>query len=197
MSFFVSTPKIYWHDRFLWKYFVRFIPKFIRPNDITAARFVLTPVVVWLIWRGNYAVGVPLFALTSFTDTIDGTMARMRNQITRWGIVFDPIADKVLISSILLVLIIRHLSFYLGIAIICIEVIVALAGIYSYRLNTVFMANYIGKSKMCLQVVGLGFLLLGVWFNYDPLHWLAVAILFASLIFAIINIMALGVRKAI
>ena len=122
MSLFVSSPKIYWHDRFLWKYLVRFIPKFIRPNDITAARFVLTPVVVWLIWRGNYAVGVPLFALTSFTDTIDGTMARMRNQITRWGIVFDPIADKVLISSILIVLIIRHLSFYLGIAIICIGV---------------------------------------------------------------------------
>jgi phosphatidylglycerophosphate synthase len=59
------------------------------------------------------------------------------------------------------------------------------------------MANYIGKSKMCLQVVGLGFLLLGVWLNYDPLHWIAVVILFASLIFAIINIMALGVRKAI
>jgi phosphatidylglycerophosphate synthase len=59
------------------------------------------------------------------------------------------------------------------------------------------MANNLGKTKMCLQVFGLGLLLLGVWLNYDPLHWAAIAVLFASLVFAIANIMALGVRKAI
>ncbi len=197
MSLFISTPKIYFHDRFLWKYFVRFIPKYIRPNHITAVRFVLTPLVVWLIWNGNYSLGVPLFAITSFTDTIDGTMARMRGEITKWGIVFDPIADKILVSAVLLVLVIRQLSFYLGIAIIFIELIVALAGLYSYRRDAVFMANYIGKTKMCLQVVGLGLLLLGAWINYQPLHFVAIGVLFISLIFAIVNIMALGVRKAI
>lgn len=197
MGLFASTPKIYWHDRFLWNYFAKYIPKYIRPNHITAARFVLTPVVVWLIWRGNYTIGVPLFVITSATDAIDGTMARMRGEITKWGIVFDPIADKTLVSSVLLVLIIRHLSFYLGISIISIEVIVALAGIYSYRRETVFMANYIGKTKMFLQVVGIGLLLLSVWTNYDPLRWLAIVVLFVSLVFAVINIMALGVRKAI
>jgi CDP-diacylglycerol--glycerol-3-phosphate 3-phosphatidyltransferase len=192
-----ESTKIYWHDRLLWKYFIKHIPVQIRPNHITAARFILTPLVVWLVWRGDYAWGVPLFAVTSFTDTIDGTMARMRGQITKWGIVFDPIADKLLVSSVLLVLIVRHLSFYLGIAIIAIEIIVALAGLYSYGKDTVFMANNLGKTKMCLQVFGLGLLLLGVWLNYDPLHWAAIAVLFASLVFAIANIMALGVRKAI
>ena len=105
-----ESTKIYWHDRLLWKYFIKHIPVQIRPNHITAARFILTPLVVWLVWRGDYAWGVPLFAVTSFTDTIDGTMARMRGQITKWGIVFDPIADKLLVSSVLLVLIVRHLS---------------------------------------------------------------------------------------
>ncbi len=194
---FLPTSKIYWHDRFLWNNLVRFFPKRIRPNHITVARFVLTPLVVWLIWRGDYALGVPLFVLTSLTDMIDGTMARMRGQITKWGIVFDPIADKLLVSSVLLVVIIRKLSFYLGISIIAIEVVVALAGIYSYRKDTVYMANYLGKTKMCLQVVGLGFLLLGAWLDYDPIHWFAIAVLFASLVFAVANIMALGVRKAI
>ena len=88
------------------------------PNQVTMARFFLTPLTVWFIWIGNYAWGVPLFVLTAFTDTIDGSMARTRNQITKWGIVFDPIADKLLIGSVLIVLILQNLSLYLGIIII-------------------------------------------------------------------------------
>lgn len=161
------------------------------------ARFILTPLVIWLLWIGNYAWGIPIFLLTAFTDTIDGSMARTRNQITKWGIVFDPIADKFFIGSVLVVLIMQHLSFYLGIVIVAMESVAALVGLYSNRHEHVFMANNFGKAKMCLQVAGLFILLLSAWTNLLILHSLATAILITSIAFAFANIIAFGFRKAV
>jgi Phosphatidylglycerophosphate synthase len=189
--------KPYFHDRLLAKTVLRLLPPMILPNHITMVRFILTPLAVWLIWIGNYTWGVPVFVLTAFTDTIDGSMARTRNQITKWGIVFDPIADKFLVGSVLVVLIIQNLSFYLGIIIIFMESIVALAGLYSHRKDRVFMANNLGKAKMCLQIVGLLVLLIGVWTGLVLLHSLATIILATSVVFAVANIIAFGFRRAI
>ena len=161
------------------------------------ARFILTPLVLWLIWIGSYAWAVPIFLLTALTDTLDGSMARTRNEITKWGIVFDPIADKFLIGSVLIVLIIQHLSFYLGIVIVAMESIAALVGLYSNRHDHVFMANNFGKAKMCLQVAGLFVLLIGVWTNLPVLHSLATTILITSIVFAVANVIAFGFRRAI
>src|SRR5512141_1406324 len=74
--------KPYFHDQLLARTVLRLFPQRVLPNHITMARLVLTPLVVWLIWIGNYAWGVPVFLLTAFTDTIDGSMARTRDQIT-------------------------------------------------------------------------------------------------------------------
>lgn len=161
------------------------------------ARLILTPLVVWLIYIGNYSWGVPAFVLTAFTDTIDGSMARTRNQISKWGIVFDPIADKLLIGSVLIVLIIQKSSYYLGIAIIIIEGLMALAGLLSHRRDTVYMANNLGKAKMCLQVAGVTILVVGSWLGIPILHSLATITLAGALVFSIINIIAFGVRRAI
>jgi CDP-diacylglycerol--glycerol-3-phosphate 3-phosphatidyltransferase len=191
------TSKPYAHDRLMVATVLRLFPRSVVPNEVTMARFILTPLVVWLIWIGNYAWGVPLFILTAFTDTIDGSMARTRDQITKWGIVFDPIADKFLVGSVLVVLIIQKLSLYLGIVIIGMELVVALAGLYSNRQNRVFMANNLGKAKMCLQVAGLTVLLIGVWTGIPVLHSLATIILATSVVFALANIVAFGLRRAI
>ena len=161
------------------------------------ARFVLTPLVVWLVWIGNYEWGVPIFLLTAFTDTIDGSMARTRNQITKWGIVFDPIADKLLIGSVLIVLILQNLSLYLGIIIIFMESIAALAGLYSNRRDRVYMANNLGKAKMCLQVAGILVMLVGAWTGMVLLHSFATIILATSVVFALANIIAFGFRHAV
>jgi cardiolipin synthase (CMP-forming) len=189
--------KPYFHDQLLARTILRLFPQRVLPNHITMARLVLTPLVVWLIWIGNYAWGVPVFLLTAFTDTIDGSMARTRNKITKWGIVFDPIADKFLIGSVLVVLIMQNLSFYLGIIIIIVESIVGLAGLYSNRKDRVYMANNLGKAKMCLQVAGLFVLLIGAWTGLGILHSFATIILATSVVFALANIIAFGLRRAI
>jgi len=176
---------------------LRFFPIWALPNHVTMARLILTPLVVWLIWIGNYAWGVPAFLLTAFTDTIDGSLARTRNQITKWGIVFDPIADKLLIGSVLVVLVIQKISFYLGIVIIVMESVAALAGLYSNRKDKVYMANNLGKAKMCLQVAGLFILIIGAWSGNVLLHSLATIVLATSVVFAVANMVAFGLRKAI
>jgi Phosphatidylglycerophosphate synthase len=191
------TSKPYFHDRLLSRTVLRLFPQTVSPNQITMARFVLTPLVVWLIWIGNYAWGVPVFVLTAFTDTIDGSMARTRNQITKWGIVFDPIADKLLIGSVLIVLILQNLSLYLGIIIIFMESIAAFAGLYSNRRDRVYMANNMGKAKMCLQFTGILVMLVGVWTGVILLHSLATIILAISVVFALANIIAFGFRHAV
>ena len=191
------TSKPYFHDWLLARTVLRLFPRSVAPNQITMARFVLTPLVVWLVWIGNYAWGVPLFLLTAFTDTIDGSMARTRNQITKWGIVFDPIADKLLIGSVLIVLILQNLSLYLGIIIIFMESIAALAGLYSNRRERVYMANNLGKAKMCLQVAGILVMLVGTWTCMVLLHSFATIILATSVVFALANIIAFGFRHAV
>ncbi len=176
---------------------LRLFPRAVTPNEITMARFVLTPLVVWLIWIHAYDWGIPIFILTAFTDTLDGSMARTRNQITKWGVVFDPIADKLLVGSVLVVLIMQNLSYYLGIIIIGMETVAALAGLYSHRRNQVYMANNLGKAKMCLQIAGLTILLVGVATNFAILHSLATIVLVTSVIFAVANIVAFGLRRAV
>jgi CDP-diacylglycerol--glycerol-3-phosphate 3-phosphatidyltransferase len=191
------TNKTYAHDRFLAKTVLKLIPSNVTPNEVTMARFIMTPLVVWLIWVGHYAWGVPFFLLAAFTDMLDGSMARTRGQITQWGIVFDPIADKLLVGSVLIVLVIQKISFYLGIVIVSVETVVALAGLYSLRRNTVFMANALGKAKMNLQVAGLFFLIISVWVGLPILHSFATIVLATSVAFSLANIVAFGLRRAI
>jgi len=176
---------------------LRLFPRLVQPNHLTMFRLLMTPVVVWLIYIGNYAWGVPVFLAVAFTDAMDGSMARTRDQITKWGIVFDPIADKLLVGAVLVVLVLQKLSFYLGITIIGVELVVALAGLYSHRKGEVYMANYLGKMKMCLQVFGLLFVLLSAWTGNTVLHSLATITLALSLAFAVANVVAFGLRKAI
>jgi CDP-diacylglycerol--glycerol-3-phosphate 3-phosphatidyltransferase len=191
------TSKPYFHDRFMAKTILRIFPVWALPNHVTMARFIMTPLVVWLIWIGNYSWAVPAFLITAFTDTIDGSLARTRNQITKWGIVFDPIADKLLVGSVLVVLIMQNLSLYLGIIIILIEGMVAVAGLYSHRGDVVYMANNLGKAKMCLQIAGLFLVLIGMWTGITVLHSLATIVLVTSVVFALANIVAFGFKKAI
>ena len=99
------------------------------PNKLTLFRIILVPIValVWLfpysevgINIGSFTVGnvsVPylnvivmaLFALASFTDYLDGNIARKRNLVTTFGKFADPIADKLLVNMMLLILSYKHL----------------------------------------------------------------------------------------
>ena len=72
------------------------------PNKLTVSRFVLTALFLWALFsplRFNDTLALVLFSLAGFTDFLDGRIARSRKLITNFGILMDPLADKILICS--------------------------------------------------------------------------------------------------
>lgn len=180
--------KLFPHD-YLMKYIILpFFPRFVRPNHLTVARFLMTPVVFWLLLTGNYRWGIVAFIIAAFTDAIDGSMARVRDQITEWGTAYDPVSDKILISSVLILLMFRHLNIYLASAIVALEILHVIGGIIIKRRGGVVMAFLWGKIKMVLQAIGVALLLIYLEFGGRPVLLGAQLALVLAVIFSATNL---------
>ncbi|MDA1038658.1 MAG: CDP-alcohol phosphatidyltransferase family protein, partial [bacterium] len=114
-------PEVWYPHDYVLQYLTDIFPKFVHPNHLTLFRIIMTPAVIWVLYLENYAVGVPLFLIVAFTDALDGTMARTRNQVTQWGAFWDPVADKILISLTILLIVVQHINVLLGLLIIFVE----------------------------------------------------------------------------
>ena len=189
-----SKPHIFIHDKILNALIVRFIPQRVQPNHVTILRMILTPIIFFLILKERYVIGVPLFVFAALTDAIDGTMARVRNKITQWGIMMDPLADKFLIGSILILLAVQYVHPLLVYAIIGIEVaFIVSASIHKYRGGQAKMANLWGKIKMLLQVIAVFLILLGLLIDYPVFIHTASFVFGGALVFAIMSLFRHGV----
>lgn len=164
-----------------------FIPDAVAPNHVTILRMIMTPFVLWLLFLGNYVVGVPLFVLVAFTDVVDGSLARVRNKITPWGIFFDPIADKFLIGSVTLVIALKYYHPLIVFPAIALDMLPAIVFLARARPNgQIMMANVWGKAKMFLQFTSLACLLLAITLELGNLAAAGEVILGISLIFSLI-----------
>ncbi len=74
------------------------------PNILTLARICLAPFLVMAMLDGRYMLGLWLFIVAGLTDALDGTLARLLRQRTVLGAYLDPVADKLLLSTLFLVL---------------------------------------------------------------------------------------------
>lgn len=190
---FLSATEIHPHDRFLERTVLRIIPASVTPNQITMMRVLLTPVVVATIAYGHYQTGVLLFLLTAATDAIDGSLARTRNQITRFGMFFDPLADKLLIGWLVFLLVLQHVNLWLGIAILALEaIIITTALIAKIRFKTVAMANRWGKIKMIIQVIAIFMTLMALLFDFPALLTLAAWLFGIAIGFAVVSLFRWG-----
>jgi CDP-diacylglycerol--glycerol-3-phosphate 3-phosphatidyltransferase len=167
-----------------------FIPQWVKPNHITVARIFLTPAVIYFLFIENYAVGVPFFLFVALTDALDGSMARVRRQITEWGIMYDPLADKLLIGSVLFVIVLHHINFLLGIALLVVEVGMIIGGWVRKRRGKIEQANVWGKIKMVAEVCGISLLLIALWLNVNLLVDLSTGTLAVALVVAIVSILS-------
>lgn len=182
-----SFTKLYPHD-FIMKYTViPLVPRWIRPNHVTILRMLMTPFVVWVLFLGDLRLGIPLFVFAAFTDVLDGSLARLRKQITPWGIFFDPVADKLLVGGVALTIAIQFFHPILVFVAIALDLLPAI--VFLSRMNPgnqMMAANVWGKTKMVLQFVSLTLLLLGIFFGQDSLIVAGEGILGLSLAFALI-----------
>lgn len=175
-------------DRIFEKTVLKLFPrKYFKPNLITVFRFVSIPFVLFLLIDKYYMAGLMLFAVSAFSDAVDGAMARTRNQITDWGIVFDPLADKLLIGSVGFIVISSLVSLPLAISIVFIEFTLIISAYFRFK-GEVVPAKLVGKIKMILQSFGVGFLLIFLAVGHPWLIVLATYTLYLAIVFAILSL---------
>jgi len=189
-----DSKEIHPHDHFMAATFLRLLPASVTPNRLSVFRIIATPFVFFLMLYGHYESGVWAFLLVAFTDVLDGSLARTKNKITKFGMMIDPLADKLLIGAMVLILVFQNLNFYLGIAVLGFEIIfIASAYISRVKFKTVRMANLWGKVKMLLQVLAVCSILIALVFE-NPIFLSAATVIFGlSLGFAILSLFKHGV----
>jgi cardiolipin synthase len=98
------------------------------PNAISLARLLLMPVCAWLLGTGHYASGLVLTAVVGATDWVDGWLARRIGQVSRVGQLLDPFADRMLIASVAIALLIRDVLPWPAVALLIGRDLILLAG---------------------------------------------------------------------
>jgi len=145
------------------------------------------------MYYGHYFLGLIVFLLVAFTDTIDGSMARIRDEVTEWGKVYDPLADKLLISSMVFIIVLRYIGFWVSFLIIIIEFVILIVAWIRKNRGGEIQANIWGKIKMILQVAGVTLLLLCVVFDWAQILPLASGTLYVAIAFAIVSLLTYGI----
>jgi len=90
----MNKPKIKKHD-YLFLPLIKLLPMSVTPNDISWLRIILALPFMVLIFTHNFKVAGILYLCIGIMDALDGSMARLRNQETKFGKIFDPTADKI------------------------------------------------------------------------------------------------------
>ncbi len=186
--------KITISDRILSATVLTLFPKWVTPNQITVFRFFTVPFVLFLVFIEQYKIGLILFAISAFTDALDGALARTTNRVTEWGKIYDPVADKLLIGTTALVLVPRHLGFGIVFAVLFIEML-TIGGAYYFKNKGVvaIQANGWGKAKMFCQSLGVGFAFLYTLVTIPVFFGFAQAFLYFSIPLAVMSLLMYGI----
>jgi len=188
----LDPHKVQRHDYLLKYTLLPLIPRFVKPNHFTVLRLLLTPVVIVLLVYENFSWGVPLFFIAASTDMIDGSLARLRKQITDWGTFYDPVADKLLIGTVAILIVAQQINVWMALIIIGLDFILIVGGFLRRRDGQLPSANTWGKMKMCLQVAGVTALLIAVWLGVDLFIPFSIGTFSLAIVFAVISLFTYG-----
>ena len=164
------------------------------PNLLTLSRILAVPILVFLLWRPtpiDYAVTFVLYCIVGITDYFDGYLARAQGQISRFGQFLDPIADKIMVAAVIVMLIssrkanpipeIDGLHIIPALVILLREIIVSGLREFLAPLHVSMPVSALAKWKTTLQLVSLGALILGGAFPTEPwVHNVGIASLWAA-----------------
>lgn len=142
-------------------------------NKLTLLRILAVPVIVLLLYFPNQVscfVATAVFVLASLTDMVDGMVARSQNMVTNFGKFLDPLADKLLIGSVLIMLADLHwVPAWIVVIIVCRELTVTGLRAAAMEQGMVLAADRFGKLKTILQSLALIPLILHFpLFGLDP-----------------------------
>ena len=123
------------------------------PNLLTLTRFALIPIFTYVVFcypgeAFGLIAGVAIFAFAGLTDLLDGYIARKYNMVTTWGKLMDPLADKLMLITVLVSLAIKQLiPPFVVIVVIVKELLIITGATFLYKSRKVVVqANYFGKA---------------------------------------------------
>jgi CDP-diacylglycerol--glycerol-3-phosphate 3-phosphatidyltransferase len=151
------------------------------PNKLTVSRFALTAVFLWAVFSRspvNDTLALAVFCFAGITDLLDGRIARQRGLITNFGVLMDPLADKILTCSAFIALVERHVvtppplsmfgplsvfpkvEAWMAVIIVARELAITGLRLLAASRNVVLAAERYGKHKTISQIVAIIALLL-------------------------------------
>jgi len=171
------------------------------------SRIAMIPLLLWILsssfpWRGHFGcqeiAASILFILASITDGVDGYLARRNNQITTMGMLLDPLADKVMVTAALIVLVNYNpdvVKVWIAVVIISREFLISgLRSIASSEGFTI-QASDLGKLKTVVQIFSVvSAILAHAWNQWVffgvlvvPVRWLAIAAVYFTVLVSTIS----------
>lgn len=153
------------------------------PNILTLCRIFMVPFVVvvlltefqferWFFLKREL-LAVVIFVIASVTDILDGYLARKKKQITNLGMLLDPVADKLLVVSVLISLVeLRLVPAWLTVIIVGREFSVTGLRMVAALNKVVIPAGQLGKWKMVLEVIAICFIIGGAQKEWALLTWI-------------------------
>ena len=157
------------------------------PTVLTLSRIVLIPFFVVLVYHHPF-LGTLVFSIASVTDFLDGYLARRSGQVTKFGIVRDPIADKCLIITALIVLVdMERLPAWMAIVLIVRDFLMTALRVVALSRDIVIPAEMGGKLKTSAQIAAIiCLILMGNFFIVD-LYDVGLVLTWVALVLAVVS----------
>lgn len=154
------------------------------PNQLSAARFVLSIVVFVLIPLGQYTAALVVFIIAASTDWVDGWWARKYGQVTKLGRMLDPFVDKIIICGTFILLAAEMspkadvlpwysmIAGWMAVVVVGRELLVTALRSFIEQSGGDFSAKMAGKLKMVFQCVAVGAALVALMYDGLPPDWI-------------------------
>ena len=145
------------------------------PNILTLSRIIAVPLLVCFLWHPHwfdYALAFALYVLMGVTDYFDGYVARAQGAVSRLGIFLDPIADKIMVAAVIVMLLntraINGWSVIAALIILLREIAVSGLREFLAPLSVSLPVSQLAKWKTAFQLIAFGALILAGWATRWP-----------------------------
>ena len=165
------------------------------PNQLTLLRILLIPifiVVFFLPIEGSNYYACLIFVLAAITDILDGYLARKLNQVSTLGVFLDPVADKLMVAVVLVLLVQKNPEIYLAIPsaiIIGREITVSALREWMAELGSrnKIAVSILGKLKTIIQMVSIGFLIYEESLFGLPIYLIGLVLLYIAVFITLLS----------
>lgn len=129
------------------------------PNILTIFRLFLIPVFILTFFSNlqhNLLFSTLIFMIAGITDVTDGYIARRYNLVTKLGVVLDPLADKLMLLTVLSCLVVEnYIPLWILLIVAAKDIFMIIAGIFLYKKDTFIPSNYFGKISTILFYISI------------------------------------------